>query len=208
VSRSFHHSRKEVCPVCRLRPDLCYCRGLRPVAASTPVTIFCHVSELRRTSNTARLLFMTLAGCRITVVGRLGDTPDPTSAWEGDREPLLLFPEPGAPVLSRELAALLPRPLSLVVPDGTWSQARRMTRRHPALLPLHRVQLPPVGTSGYALRRRGPEGGICTAEAVARALGILEGPETEAALLGALDGMIRRVLWGRRTQEPYPAAGG
>ena len=75
------------------------------------------------------------------------------------------------------------RPLTLLVPDGNWMQAKNMMRRVP-MLNLARpirlegpvLDLPRLRCNFYDDRRS-------TFEAIAQTLGILEGPETESHLL-------------------------
>jgi DTW domain-containing protein YfiP len=94
-------------------------------------------------------------------------------------------------VLTRD-DALDARPLVLVVPDGSWSQARKIARRDPLAQGAEHVTLPPGAPSRYGLRRSPRAGGLCTLEAIARALGILEGGEVEPALLAVLETFVAR----------------
>ena len=104
----------------------------------------------------------------------------------------MLFPAPGA----RELvpADVAVRGLVLLVPDGSWTQARKAIRRDPALAGVETVTLPPGPPSRYRLRRSPRDGGLCTLEAIARALAILEGPAVEARMLAVLDRFVERTL--------------
>jgi DTW domain-containing protein YfiP len=54
------------------------------------------------------------------------------------------------------------------------------------------VALPPGPPSRYDLRRPPGDGAVSTLEAVARALGLLEGVAVERALLALLDAFIER----------------
>jgi DTW domain-containing protein YfiP len=82
----------------------------------------------------------------------------------------------------------------LVVPEGSWGQARRAVRREPWLLDAERVCLPSGPPSHYRLRTAPHEHGLSTLEAVARALGVLEGEAIERALLAMLDAFVERSL--------------
>jgi DTW domain-containing protein YfiP len=85
----------------------------------------------------------------------------------------LLYPGAGA----TPAGELTPRPPPvLLVVDGTWLQAERMLRDNPFLAALPRVAVVPDLPSGYGELRRepGPEH-LPTIEAVAQALGALEG---------------------------------
>jgi tRNA pseudouridine65 synthase len=73
------------------------------------------------------------------------------------------------------------RPLTLVVPDGNWSQARRIALRVQGLEGLPRAYLSAVGESGAALPDAAPPE-LSTGEAIARALGMIESAAVEHAL--------------------------
>lgn len=163
-----------------------------------------HASERSKTSSTARLLELVLPDCQIIRVGVRGAAPGLDLKLSSNRTPLLLFPDASAPVLTRDFLKTLVSPPMLVVPDGTWRQAKRIAHRQPELLALRRVQLPPQPPSNYRLRRQGREGGVCTAEAVARALGVTDGAQVETALLEALDQMVARIMWSRTSSQAYP----
>jgi DTW domain-containing protein YfiP len=107
---------------------------------------------------------------------------------EGPR--LLLFPHADARVLS--VADGRGEPVVLLVPDGTWSQAQRMRLRDPDARGAEPVALPPGPPSRYDLRRSPRDGAVSTLEAVARALGVLEGVAVERALLALLDAFVER----------------
>jgi DTW domain-containing protein YfiP len=87
------------------------------------------------------------------------------------------------------------------VPDGTWSQARRIERRWFAPYALPRIELHGDWPSVYQLRRSSQ--GVCTFEAASIALGLL----ADAPLAGAL--LHRFAEWARRAAQlktggPWP----
>jgi DTW domain-containing protein YfiP len=106
---------------------------------------------------------------------------------------LILFPHPSATPLSdwrghRE-------PIELLVPDGTWRQAARTRAKlapDPRAIPC--VSLP-ASDNRRRMRAAIKPGRLATLEAVAYALGILEGPEVEAELLRIYWIMTERTLW-------------
>jgi len=106
---------------------------------------------------------------------------------------LILYPHPSAAPLSEWRGRS--EPIVLLVPDGTWRQAARTRARlapDPRAIPC--VSLP---ASGDRRRMRTPSAParLATLEAVAHALGILEGPEVESALLRVYRIMTERTLW-------------
>ena len=48
--------------------------------------------------------------------------------------PHLLFPGPGARVLGQGMDGEPARPIQLIVPDGTWTHARKLVRLNPSWL--------------------------------------------------------------------------
>lgn len=176
------------CPSCRLHGWLCLCAQAPRTATRTSLLLIVHVHELGRTSNTARLL--TLAVRDATLVGHGGKEPpiDLASRLPAGATPVVLFPGRGARTLTPELVASLPSPPALVVPDGNWRQAARMVKRLPLLADAVKVALPARAFEGAALRRNRP-GRMSTYEAVAQALGVIEGE----AVAGTLFDFYRRV---------------
>lgn len=156
-----------------------------------------HRAEARRSSNTGRIAAAVL-GADVRLRGARDPAPRPPLP-EGRR--LLLFPAHGARVLSREDAAGAPL---LIVPDGNWKQASRVLHRDEDARDAEIVTLPPCAPSRYFLRRCPNPASLCTLEAIARALGILEGPSVEAQLLAALDLFVSRTLALRGAAVPEP----
>lgn len=156
-----------------------------------------HRHEEEHTTNTGRLAVLALTN---SAVVRRGDPAQPVTsealgAGSGDR--LVLFPSDDAVVLDASFAAGLRRPVTLVVPDGNWRQTRRAFRREPLLQPMQRVRLEAGPSSTYHLRRVTRADGISTLEAIARALGVLEGPEIRESLERLFLTVVERVLWSR-----------
>lgn len=181
------------CDDCGLPRERCFCDALPRLSNRTRVVVVLHHNELAKTTNTGRLAVRMLARAEVRVRGAhhaplATVSPDLRAARR-----LLLFPAPGARLLSaHDLAPDLEpsRPTVLVVPDGSWSQARKIARRDPLAVDAEPVTFPPGPPSRYRLRRSPRADGLCTLEAIARALGVLEGAATESALLDALDTFV------------------
>lgn len=165
---------------------MCACSLLPRLANTTAVTLVAHARELQKPSNTGRVALRMLENSRSIVRGAADaeqsrqaeaalDAVDPDVA-------LLLFPRQDARPLAEVLAELPPERRELIVPDGTWSQTRRLVRRHPALQRLRAVVLD-ASTTEYLLRRGTVPGHLCTLEAVAAALAVVEGPALSRSLL-------------------------
>ena len=114
-----------------------------------------------------------------------------------DREAILLYPTEDAVELTPDWVRDVGKPVTLIVPDGTWGQAAKVAKRELFLKDVPRVKLSPGRASRYALRRGFREGGLATFEAIAMALGVLEGPEVEDRMEQLFDLMVHRTLQSR-----------
>lgn len=82
-------------------------------------------------------------------------------------------------------------PGTLVVVDGTWSNAKKVVARSPKLLALPRISLNPERPGNYRIRKEPKAHCLSTIEAVALVLGVFEGePQKFQPILGAFDRMV------------------
>lgn len=175
---------------------LCICAEvskLHGLSLATRLHLVMHRDEWRKTTNTGSLAARCLSGSVISVRGEGAPLARPTDL--GERRGLLLFPGASGQRLTPAHAAK--KPVTLFVPDGTWRQATKMCRRVTWLSELEPVTLPAGAETTYQLRRETREGGLATAEAIARAMGVLEGPEVQAALERVFRIMVDRTLFSR-----------
>lgn len=149
-------------------------------------------------SNTARWAALAVVGAELLEHGLPGVPLDETLL----RAPgaVALFPSPRA-----EDAALQAPPPILVVPDGTWTQARRMMQRLPALQRLPRLSLPGP-PAGLRLRRPPRADGMSTLEAIAGALAAFGAHDASERLLAVHDAGVERVLRLKGTWRAESAA--
>lgn len=183
------------CPRCFLPSALCLCADIPVVRLETPFVIVRHVKQAWKTSNTARIAALALAGSELLDYGgEQGPFDDTPLVAPGTR---LLFP--GEP--SAEAPA---PPARVVVVDGSWSQARRMTQRLASLRTMPRLSLAPPSPQARRLRRAPRPEAMSTLEAVAHAVAQLAGEETARPLFWLHEEHRRRVqlTWGRRAGTP------
>ena len=109
----------------------------------------------------------------------------------------LLYPSEGATELNGDSMQEFSSPLTLIVPDGSWRQARRIAHRVEALKHVRRVSISSGPASVYRLRHSPHPGHLSTFEAISRALGVLEGPEVQNKLDLLFLMMVERRLWSR-----------
>jgi DTW domain-containing protein YfiP len=93
--------------------------------------------------------------------------------------------------------------VTLVVPDGTWRQTKRVRYRIPDLARVPLVCLSAGLTSRFRLRRASSSQHLSTLEAIAHALRILDGPEIADRLMHIFQVIVDRALWsnGRLTSD-------
>ncbi|HSS38195.1 MAG TPA: tRNA-uridine aminocarboxypropyltransferase [Polyangia bacterium] len=182
------------CEACRMHRSLCICALLPRLVTRTRVVLVIHQLEAVKPTNTGVIAARCLANSAVVYRGR-GPTQDaaPTRdeiAPEGVTS-LFLFPHSDATPLESWRGRS--EQIQLVVPDATWSQAARMRGRIARGLPC--VSLPARGVGADRLRAAPRPGRMATLEAVAVALGILEGPAVDEALTRIYRIMTERTLW-------------
>lgn len=193
------------CKRCHMHDSLCVCALIPRVETRTRVVLVIHRLEYRKPTNTGRLAIECLPNSEVLVRGEKAQ-PGAPFVPALDSQPVLLFPHEDAIPLSR--FAESPRPVTLVVPDGTWRQASKVRRRLPGLEDLPCVTLPGGEPSTYRLRTEAHAHGLATIEAIARALEILEGPHVRGAIEWVFRAMVERTLWARGVIATVDVAGG
>ena len=178
-------SARAFCYRCHKARGLCVCGYVERVSNRTELYLLQHPRERFHPLGTARLVELGLE--RATIVPSDSPTAEPPAATL--RAAALLFPAPGVPLLGSLAPA--DRPETLVVIDGTWSQARTVYRDCPWLHALPRFRLEPPAPSRYRLRREPRAECLSTIEAIVGALRVLE-PETMGleGLLTAFERMV------------------
>lgn len=185
----------------------CLCAGLPRLALRTRVELVMHRRERGKPTATGELALACLVHGAVHVQGLPEAPADLAHLDTVSRRLLVLFPSEEARPLTPELLDEDPRPVTLVVPDGSWRQASRIARRVPGLEGAERVTLPAGPPTTYRLRREPKEGGLATAEAIARALGVIEGAEVQEALEAVFDRQVTACLDARQPPSPTPRGG-
>ena len=179
------------CPGCRLMLGECLCALIPRIETRTRVVLVLHESEDRKPSNTGRLALRCLPNSGVVIRGGF-EAATEAPVWSEHGDPVLLFPHPDARPLESWRES--PRPITLVVPDGTWRQAQRVRRRIAGLAMVPCASLAREAPSAYHLRHTPHPRRLATMEAIAEALGVLEGPDIRGALLRIFAVMVERSL--------------
>ncbi|MBT6434631.1 MAG: DTW domain-containing protein [Deltaproteobacteria bacterium] len=189
--------RSDRCPACRMHVADCLCALIPKLDLETRVIVVMHHREWSKPTATAPLFSLAAPNSEIRLRGRQDQPFSSEGIVTHERRTLLLYPSDDAEILTPELVKQDPRPVTLVVPDGSWRQAAKSTQREPVLKGLSRVTLPDMGPTRYRLRNEPKPGGLGTFEAISRALRILEGEETYLALDALFNTMVERTLTTR-----------
>ena len=83
------------------------------------------------------------------------------------------------------------------MPDGNWRQASKVFGRHPELKSIPKVKISTPNISKSHLRAEHSAEGMATLQAIAYALGVIEGPAVMQALLQLYQAKLEKTLFGR-----------
>ena len=179
-------SRRARCATCALPARTCVCALVTRVTNEVELIVLQHPDEQHQAKNSARLLRLGLARCRVVV----GETFDLHALLDGDvSDVALLYPSDTSAGSSRASGAL---PRRLVVLDGTWRKSLRMLHANALLQSLPRWAISSARPSRYAaLRKARLTSQLSTLEAACAALAEIEqAPARYAPLLDAFDRFV------------------
>lgn len=171
------------CSICHFHPSYCICSAIPRIELNTKVCLVIHASELTRRSNTGLLALKALMNSEMRVRGETIKPLDLGDLLTAGYRTWLFYPCRDAVELTRELVAQEPTPVQLIVPDGNWRQAGKVHYRHPELKNVRRVMISAPNTSKFRLRHQHRREGMATLQAVAHALGIIEGDPIKDELM-------------------------
>jgi len=180
---------RAVCWRCHRPERVCYCRHLTSIDTATRVVLLQHPRERDVAIGTARMASLCLPNSELHVGVHWEGSPQLARALSDPARPAaLLYPGDGAVDVAQHPPS---GPITLVVVDGTWWQAKKLVRENPQIAALPRYAFEPPSPSEYRIRREPKESYVSTIEALVHVLGVLEGdPERFAALLLPFRAMI------------------
>ena len=164
---------------------------------NTRVCLVIHVNELKRSSNTGRLALRALVNSEMRVRGETREPLDLSDLLTERYRTLLFYPTVDAVELDNKLVAQDGRPIQLLVPDGTWRQARKVHSRHHELKDVPRVKISTPDISKFHLRAQHRPEGMATLQAIAHGLGVIEGDLVKAQLMKLYNAKVERTMLGR-----------
>ena len=188
----------QCCVGCRLRPAECVCAQAPRFDVATRVIVIVHSKEWRRSTNTGHLARLATKDAEIRMHGAPNRPMSSDGVDARSASTLVLFPGRGAVTLTTEYVASLVRPLTLLVPDGNWNQTQHMMRRVPMLSQARPVRLEGPSLDLDNLRHNVRADRMSTFEAIAQALGVLEGRATADRLLEFFRQVLSRMMHNSR----------
>jgi DTW domain-containing protein YfiP len=203
--------RKIRCDRCRLHEELCFCAEIPSLDLRTRVVLLVHAQEIEKPSNTGRLAHLCLPNSEIRLRGtRDGKPLDLDGLVDDTHETWMLYLGERSETITPALVASVKKPVRLLVLDGNWSQASRLGAKLSRTLPpaVKHVKLSAGKPSEYRLRTEHHPDGLGTFEAVARALGFLEGADVQERMEKVFRVMVERSLYVRGKLKADEVTGG
>ena len=177
---------REICLRCRRPKRVCFCDRLLQIPSKTRVVFIQHPLEARVAVSTCRMAHLSLPNSELHVALNADEIPGliHTLSQPGTA---LLFPSADA----TDVDALVTRPKTLVVVDGTWDNAKKLFQRSPLLKSLPRIGFVPPAPGNYRIRKEPAEHCLSTIEAIAQVLEKLEhAPGRFTPMLAAFNRMV------------------
>ncbi len=188
---------QDPCENCFLHRERCLCDFIPRLETKTKISLVIHAKELRRTTNTGLLATKALVNSQILVRGADNGRLNLSELLNPMYRPILFFPAEGAEELNLDFVSQSELPIHLIVPDGNWRQASKVHHRHPELKDIPRVMIKLPNTDTHHLRAESTPEGMATLQAIAHALGVIEGEFVKQKLLELYHLKLERTLLGR-----------
>jgi DTW domain-containing protein len=188
---------KEPCGICAASSTACLCDVVPRIQLRTKVCLVIHHRELSRSSNTGLLALRALVNSEMRIRGEGREALDLKDLITLQYRTFLFYPSGDAAELDEALVMQERTPIQLLVPDGTWRQARKIHSRHPELRDLPRVKISAPNNSTFQLRAQTRPERMATLQAIAQGLGIIEGDLVRIQLMKLYRAKIERTLKGR-----------
>ena len=190
-------TKNERCETCGASATACLCDVVPRIELKTRICLVIHHRELSRRSNTGLLAVRALLNSEVRERGEDREALDLQDLLTNQYRSFLFYPSSDAVELNQGLVMQDATPIQLLVPDGTWRQARKIHSRHGELKDLPRVKISTPNNSIFQLRAQSRPERMATLQAIAHGLGIIEGDSVRAQLMKLYQAKIERTLKAR-----------
>ncbi len=180
------------CYTCGMVQRDCICHLKQEINLQTRVSVIIPVSEWHKSSNTGRLVKLALSNSEIFIKGKKQAPLNFRDTLCQGYENVILCPN--GRILNQNFLDSLSQPLNLIVPDGTYYNARKIIRRNCEFHSLPKLSLPYLCESQYHLRKGMKASYLSTLEAIARAMSIIEGEHIQNILEVIFQEKVNRLL--------------
>lgn len=203
---AFTEIRNHRCEICYMHKGDCICAIAPAVHPRSPISLVMHVSEVFKTTSTARLIPLSIPSARVQIRGlSKGFTHpyldylakrgrDEAMIFTGTYQKLALFPSREALDIGEFKDEWNQGKLELLIPDGNWNQASRMVHREKIFEGSIPVRLNSKSKGNYLFRTQVEDGRFSTFESLIRSLEILEGGDAILPLWDFLGEMHGRYV--------------
>jgi DTW domain-containing protein len=162
-----------LCPRCRRPPTVCYCAHITEVPTKTKVVLLQHPREKGKAIGTAFMASLCLPNSKLYVGIHFDQRAEVVTELSNPAAPAVLL-YPGAS--AKNILTDPPQgPVTLVVVDGTWAQAKLVVRDNPMLAALPRYAFAAPKPSEYRIRKEPSAEVVSTIESLMYSLGAIEG---------------------------------
>ncbi|MFC1504187.1 tRNA-uridine aminocarboxypropyltransferase [Spirochaetota bacterium] len=177
-----HRSQSVIeCFECGMVKRLCICSRKKLFDLPVRFSVIMPHSEWYRPTNTGRLVNLALKNSEIYIKGIKGKQLDFKAIIPEKHCNVILFP--GGKAFDRDFIENSSLPFHIIVPDGSWKQAKRTVYRYKKFFSLPRISIQAPEASNYRMRRAQKGEYLSTAEAIAEVLGIADYNEAKEHLL-------------------------
>ncbi len=188
---------RAMCSHCERPVSVCYCSALTTLETRTRIVILQHPREKGMPIGTARMAHLCLPQSSLHVGIEWDESAVLRDACADPERPAIVL-HPGAQARDILLDPP-PGPVTLIVLDGTWSQARTLVRENPRLAALPRYAFNAPAPSNYRIRKEPKVEYVSTLEALMHVLGALErDAERFRALMHPMNAMVEAQLEAQR----------
>lgn len=156
------------CLSCGLTKGTCICKEAKVSAIKTRIVLLTHESEIKRISNTGRLIQRLFPDNTHIVVWSRTEMSEELASLLNDEDfdNYLVFPKELSPnKISRKTLGTY-RNNAFFVIDGTWNEAKKILRKSPYLHDLSIIEMDINNETEYFIRRKSDQHHLCTAEIV------------------------------------------
>lgn len=188
---------QDPCERCFLHRERCICEFIPSLNARTKLSLIIHYKEMRRTTNTGLLAAKALVNSEVVVRGKIGDPLDLRTVLDPRFRTVLFFPSEDAIDLNEDFVRQSEKPIQLLVPDGNWRQASKIHYRHREIEHLPRIMIKAPNREVRRLRKEILPEGMATLQAIAEAMGVIEGAALKNELLRLYHRKLEGTLKGR-----------